>query len=99
MRMVLKAKIPVEAGNEAIRNGTLSKIIENVSAALKPEASYFTSDEGDRTAFFYFDMQDSSQLPVCCEPFFLDLNAKVTVQPVMNADDVLKGMRDLQGGS
>ncbi|TJZ54514.1 hypothetical protein FCH28_15490 [Streptomyces piniterrae] len=98
MRMVLKAQIPVEAGNEAIRNGTMSKVIESALESIKPEAAYFTTDDGYRTAFLYFDMQDSSQMPVVAESFFLDMNANVTIKPVMNTDDLRKGLKAMQGG-
>ncbi|MFD3499883.1 hypothetical protein ACFWWT_17690 [Streptomyces sp. NPDC058676] len=38
------------------------------------------------------DMQDSSQMPVISEPFFLDLGAKISYTPVMNSEDVQKGL-------
>ncbi|MFF4604867.1 hypothetical protein ACFY12_19310 [Streptomyces sp. NPDC001339] len=99
MRMVLKAQIPTEAGNELIKNGTLSKIMEAALSALKPEAAYFTLDHGDRTCFYYFDMQQSSQIPPLIESFFMDLHAKVSLQPVMNADELRTGLSDLMSGT
>jgi hypothetical protein len=62
---------------------------------IKPEAAYFTSDHGKRTAFLVFDMQDSSQMPVLSEPFFLQLNAEISYTPVMNMEDVQKGLSQL----
>ncbi len=44
MRMLLKATIPVEAGNAAVSNGTLGATIQKILAELKPEAAYFTED-------------------------------------------------------
>ena len=99
MRMVLKARIPTEAGNEVLRTGDMSKIMETAIAALKPEAAYFTLDDGDRTCFFYFDMQQSSQMPPVLESFFMELNAKISLQPVMNADDLRIGLGDLMSGT
>ncbi|WP_338781903.1 hypothetical protein [Streptomyces sp. DG1A-41] len=95
MRVMLKASMDTEKANEAIRNGTLGKLIQESLEQIKPEAAYFTADHGKRTAFLVFDMQDSSQMPVLSEPFFLQLNAEITYTPVMNVEDVQKGLSQL----
>jgi hypothetical protein len=88
VRALLKVTIPVETGNAAIRNGTLSKTIQKILDDLKPEAAYFAEDEGQRTGYIFFDMKESSQLPAVAEPWFLAFNASVTVRPAMNLDDL-----------
>ncbi|MFF8969078.1 hypothetical protein [Streptomyces sp. NPDC014995] len=95
MRVLLKASMDTEKANEAIRNGTLGKLIQESVEQIKPEAAYFTTDHGKRTAFLVFDMQDSSQMPVLSEPFFLQLGAEISYTPVMNFDDVKKGLSQL----
>lgn len=63
MRMVLKVSIPVEAGNRAIKDGSLPKTMMGFVESMKPEACYFGPDGGKRTAFFVFDMKDTTMIP------------------------------------
>ena len=90
MRMLLKASIPVEAGNATIKSGTLGSKIESILAEQKPEAAYFTLDNGMRTGFIFLDIQDASQIPAILEPWFLAFNASVELTPVMNGEDLGK---------
>jgi hypothetical protein len=96
MRMLLKATIPVEAGNAAVVNGTLGPTIQKILAELKPEAAYFTEDAGERTGWVFFDMKNSSDLPAVAEPWFLAFNAKVTIRPAMTPQDLADGMPGMQ---
>ena len=90
MRCLMKVSMPVETGNTAIANGSLPKTIESILTDLKPEAAYFTEEDGKRTAFVFFDLKDSSQIPAVAEPWFLAFNASVKLRPAMNLDDLKK---------
>jgi len=91
MRMLLRVSIPVEAGNAAVRNGTLGTTIERLVADLKPEAAFFfAEDDGQRSGSLVFDMKDPSQIPAIAEPWFLAFNAKVSLRPVMTPQDLAK---------
>jgi hypothetical protein len=89
--MLLRVSIPVETGNAAAKAGTLGSTVKKILADLKPEASYFFADDaGQRSASIVFDMQDSSQIPSIAEPWFLAFNAKVSLRPVMDPEDLAK---------
>jgi hypothetical protein len=70
-------------------------VIQQTAERWKPEAMHFTTFDGKRTAFVVFDLPDSSALPIFTEPFFMELNAEVQVAPVMNGDDLQKGLSGL----
>jgi hypothetical protein len=90
MRFLVKVSLPVEAGNAAAKTGKLGATIQSILADLKPEAVYFTDDNGQRTAFIFLDMQNASQIPGIAEPWFLAFNASVEIHPVMVPDDLAR---------
>lgn len=90
MRFLLKVNIPVEAGNAAAKAGKLGPTIQAILADLKPEAAYFTDDNGQRTGLLFFDMQDASQIPAVAEPWFQAFNAGIELHVVMVPDDLAK---------
>jgi hypothetical protein len=92
MRMLLKATIPTELGNRAIKDGSFAKVMEATMAKLKPEAAYFVAERGRRCALFFFDMREASDIPGIAEPLFVGLHAEIELVPVMNADDLKKGL-------
>jgi hypothetical protein len=92
MRTLMKVQIPTGAGNKAIKDGSLPQIMGRALEALNAEAAYFTAEEGMRTALIIFDMTDSSEIPPAAEPFFMGFDAKITLAPVMNADEMRAGV-------
>jgi len=96
MRTMIKVTTPVEAGNKAFRDGTMLKTITESLDHLKPEAAYFLPDRGVRTAIFFVDLKDPSEIPGIAEPLFEKLNAAVEFSPVMNLDDLKKGVAKIR---
>jgi hypothetical protein len=92
MRLMMTVQIPTEAGNAAIKDGSLPRIVGNALEALKAEAAYFTDMDGMRTGLIFFEMADSSEIPPAAEPFFQGLSAKIRFTPVMNADEMRTGV-------
>ena len=90
MRFLLKAEWPVEAGNAAIKDGSLLNTVESILVDLKPEAAYFLASNGKRTALLIVDMKDASQIPALAEPWFLAINARLDIIPVMVPEDLNK---------
>ena len=89
MRMLMRASIPVAAGNARVADGTLGTIVQKFMAEHKPEAAYFYADDsGNRCTAMVLDMKDTSEIPGLAEPWFLAFNAQVTFRPVMNAQDL-----------
>jgi hypothetical protein len=95
MRTMLHVHMNTQHGNDAIKSGVLPKTIETLVAELHPEASYFFADGGRRSAIFVFDMADPSQIPTIAEPLFMGLQAELEFTPVMNLDDLQKGLTEV----
>jgi hypothetical protein len=98
MRMMLKAQMDTAAASKSIEEGRMPTIMHSMMDQLKPEAAYFGPDEGHRTAFIVFQMDDPSQLPAISEPLFSEFGANVQVFPVMDRDDLEKGLSALGQG-
>ena len=92
MRVMAMISAPVESGNQGVRDGSIGKLFQAAAERWKPEAMYFGTFEGRRTGFLVFDMPDPSDMVPFAEPFFMELNADVQVIPVMNGDDLQKGL-------
>ncbi len=97
MRMMLKFQVPVEAGNEVMRSGRLTKVMGDLMDQLQPEACYFTSDDtGQRGGYLVFDLEDPSLIPSIAEPLFQELHASLRFVPVMDMADLQRGLTRLQ---
>jgi hypothetical protein len=95
MRTLVKITVPVQAGNRAVVDGSLPRVIQSTLERLRPEAAYFYTENGCRTAIMVIDMADPSATPGIAEPLFQALEAAVDFVPVMNAQDLQAGLSKL----
>jgi hypothetical protein len=95
MRVMAKISMPVGAANQAIKDHRIAGIMQRAAERWKPEAMYFGSFDGRRTAFVIFDMSDPSDMPPFAEPFFMELEADVEMSPVMNGADLERGLSQI----
>jgi hypothetical protein len=93
---MMKVAIPNEGGNKAVKEGTIGKILNQWSEENRPEAAFFTTDNGERCAYFFLDVKDASQVPALAEPFFQGLNARISIQPAMNAQELKAGIEKIK---
>ncbi len=92
MRVMLRAHMDTAATNEGIKTGALPQAIKTLMEKVKPEAAYFGLHEGVRSCWMVFDLQDSAQMPPLMEDLFVQFNAEIDVAPVMNAEELAKGL-------
>jgi hypothetical protein len=90
MRIMMRIRIPVEKGNEAVADGSMPKIIKNLVDQLKPESAYFHLEDGKRAGTIVFEESDVARLTAINEPLFASLNAEIELQPVLTLADLLK---------
>lgn len=92
MRMLLKFQFDTAAANRAIEDGSMAALNERMFTELQPEAAYFAIEDGVRTGYVVFDLADPSAIPLVAEPLFSGANSKLTLVPVMNTEDLMKGL-------
>jgi hypothetical protein len=96
MRMLMIAKMETLQFNTAVRNGNANKIMNRIMEECRPEAAYFTDEEGCRTAILVVNVEDQSQIPRLAEPWFLNFNASIQFKIAMTPEDLKRaGLEDL----
>lgn len=94
MRFLMNVRIPHEPFNTANREGTAGPILGRILEETKPEAVYFTEQNGTRGAVLIVHMDDPSQLPALAEPWFLNFNADCEFRIAMVPEDLQKAGLD-----
>ncbi len=92
MRFMYKFTIPVEQGNIAFADGTLSEAIDQLIAKAEPEAAYFTMLDGERAGILFIEADDASHFTRLNEPLMAKLDAAIDIIPVQSIDELRQGL-------
>jgi len=95
--MLVRVRFPHDTFNAAVRDGSAGEKLKRILEAVKPEAVYFTDDQGHRSAVVIVDVADASRIPAYAEPWLLTFNADIEFHPVMTPDDLAKAGLDTLG--
>lgn len=96
MKMLLTVEMPHEPFNTLVRNGSAGQMLGRIIDAIKPEAAYFTEQDGMRVGIFVINVQNPSDVPSFSEPFFLVFQANCKFRILMSPDDLQKaGLEEL----
>lgn len=96
MRVLAHVTVPVEQGNRALHDGSMAKLTQHLMEQWHPEAMYSGLSDGQRSTYVVFDLASPAQVPAFCEPLFEQLNARIEITPVMNAQDLQQGFSELR---
>lgn len=97
MRVLLNVRMPHGPFNAAAKDGTAGAKLKRILDAIKPEAVYFTDDNGQRSAIVIVDLPDASKIPSLAEPWFSTFEADVQIRVVMTPYDLKKAGLDELG--
>jgi hypothetical protein len=88
VRMLMKVTFPVETFNAAVRDGTAGAKMGRILEEIKPEAVYFTDDDGKRSGLLIVDLPHPSKIPALAEPWMLTFNASIELKVAMTPEDL-----------
>jgi len=86
--MLLTVRIPHEPFNTAVRKGTAGATIRRILEENRPEAVYFTEQNGTRGGILIINVENPSQIPAFAEPWFLNFNADCEFRIAMTPEDL-----------
>ena len=90
MKMLLSVAIPHEPFNSLVRSGKAGEVIGHILETIRPEAAYFTEQDGARGGIFVVDVKNPSDVPSLAEPFFLNFQADCMFRILMSPEDLQK---------
>jgi hypothetical protein len=88
MRMLMRVEIPHERFNAAVKDGTAGQKVKRILDETRPEAAYFTNEEGHRSVVLIVNLDEPAKVPSLAEPWFLTFDADVRFHIVMSPEDL-----------
>jgi hypothetical protein len=88
MKMLLRITMPNEPFNSMIKKGTIGNILDKIMSDLKPEAAYFTLDDGERSVLLVVNINKPGDYVKYAEPFFLEFDASVKYEIAMSPEEL-----------
>lgn len=88
MRVLLNVRIPHEPFQSLVRKGKVGEVLDRILDEIKPEAIYFTEQQGKRGAIVIVDLPNASRIPSLAEPWYLSFNADCELRVVMTPEDL-----------
>ena len=95
MRFMIEFSVPTQHGNEVVRSGKIDKIFKKLGEEFKPEAMYFYPADGLRAGCIFLKSDNPAICAAVGERLWFGLQAQVKVTPVMNGEELGKGLSDL----
>jgi hypothetical protein len=86
----MNIRLPHREFNAAVKDGSVGTKISRILESIKPEAVYFTEQNGQRGAVLIVDLPEASKIPTLAEPWFLNFNADVEFRVCMKPDELQK---------
>ena len=93
MRVMMLVQFPTEPFNSLVKNGSAGTKMKSILDEIKPEHAFFSEREGRRGGILIVNLDNASDVPRLCEPWFLTFNAEVEIRICMTPEDL--GRSDL----
>jgi len=90
MKMLFSVEFPFEPFNTYVRNGSVGKLLASILEDIKPEAAYFSEQDGKRGAILIVEVAGAPDITRIAEPFFLKFNADAKFRILMTPKDLEK---------
>ena len=88
MKFLLKITLSGEKATAAIRDGSMMEKMQRIFEEIKPEAAYFTTENGCRTQYLVINMDSPMDLPAVGEPWWLTFDADVSIMPAFTLQEI-----------